>query len=124
LRSDNMELDQTTSNDVINRNDKGQFLKGTKGVGGRKTGSRNKLGEAFIADLYNDYLENGADVIAAVRESDPVAYLRIISHLLPQKAEVDINHAVQIVQIPSPKTNAELEQLHHQRLLDVTPPKG
>ncbi len=42
---------------------KGRFLSGNSG-GGRPKGSRNQLGEAFIADLYADWQANGAETIA------------------------------------------------------------
>lgn len=51
---------------------------------GRVPGSRNKVGEAFLADLYEDYLEGGKAAIAAVRLTEPLGYLKIIASLLPK----------------------------------------
>ena len=53
---------------------------------GRPKGSRNKLAEAFIADVYADWLEHG--ILALVRVRQPAAYLRIVAALLPQHIEV------------------------------------
>lgn len=56
-----------------------------EGNPGRPKGSRNKLGEAFIAALYEDFTENGAEVIVDVRTTKPVQYLRVIASLLPKE---------------------------------------
>ena len=55
---------------------------------GRPKGSRNKLGEAFLADLYADWLEGGIDAIKRVRETQPAAYLRVIVSVLPKQLEI------------------------------------
>jgi hypothetical protein len=51
---------------------------------GRPKGSRNKLGEHFIAALCADFEEHGTAVIAHVREGDPAVYLRVVAGLVPQ----------------------------------------
>jgi hypothetical protein len=51
---------------------------------GRPKGSRNRLGEEFLSDLYADWVEHGASVIAEVRERNPAVYLRIVAGLVPQ----------------------------------------
>lgn len=55
---------------------------------GRPKGSRNKLGEAFIADLYADWLAHGADVIEKVRAERPQDYLKVTASILPKQLEV------------------------------------
>src|SRR5262249_51390167 len=55
---------------------------------GRPKGSRNKLAEAFIADVYADWLEHGILALVRVREKQPAAYLRVVASLLPQHVEV------------------------------------
>lgn len=57
---------------------------------GRPKGSRNKLGEAFIQDLYADWQANGPEAIERVRRERPDVYLKVIASLLPQK--LDISH--------------------------------
>jgi hypothetical protein len=52
--------------------------------GGRPKGSRNKLGEHFIAALCADFERHGVDVITRVREDDPAVYLRVIAQVVPQ----------------------------------------
>jgi hypothetical protein len=42
----------------------GRFLTGNNG-GGRKPGSRNKLCEAFIADLHSRWMTDGPQVLDA-----------------------------------------------------------
>ena len=50
---------------------------------GRPKGSRNKLGERFIAAMCADFEEHGASVIERVREEDPAVYLRVVAGLVP-----------------------------------------
>jgi hypothetical protein len=55
---------------------------------GRPRGSRNKLGEDFIAALYEDFQVNGADVIQTVRTDKPDQYLKVIASILPKELHV------------------------------------
>jgi hypothetical protein len=57
--------------------------------GGRPKGSRNKLGEAFIEALHDDFLQHGPTVICRVREEDPVAYMKVCASLLPKEVKVE-----------------------------------
>jgi hypothetical protein len=62
------------------------------GEGGRKKGSRNRLGEAFIEDLYQSWLTNGPAAIEAVLKTKPEAYLRTIASLLPRDLNLNVNN--------------------------------
>lgn len=50
---------------------------------GRPKGSRNKLGEQFLAALCADFEAHGARVIERVREEEPGVYLRVIARVVP-----------------------------------------
>ena len=69
---------------TIARGTNGQFLKGSKGLGGRKPGSRNKLGEKFISDLAADWQKNGKAALETVRNEHPEIYLRVIASIIPR----------------------------------------
>lgn len=56
---------------------------------GRPKGSRNKLGEAFIAALHDDFTEHGVATIQAVREDRPHEYLRVVAGLLPKEFKIE-----------------------------------
>lgn len=58
---------------------------------GRPAGSRNKLGEAFIADIYADWQENGVATITKVREERPHEYLKVVAGILPKTLDVNLN---------------------------------
>src|SRR5271166_2931305 len=78
------------------RNARGRFITGNSGGPGRPTGSRNRLGEEFLGDLYADWAEHGASVIAEVRQKSPAAYLRVVAGLVPQQVGItDIREEVQ-----------------------------
>lgn len=70
------------------KDEKGRFLTGNNG-GGRPKGSRNKLGEAFVAALHDDFEKHGVETIAKVRDTDPVAYVKVVASLLPKEIKIE-----------------------------------
>ena len=66
------------------RDSRGRFKSGNIGGPGRPPGSRNALGEAFVADVYEDWTKHGEAVLAQVRIDNPGAYLRVIASLVPR----------------------------------------
>jgi hypothetical protein len=56
---------------------------------GRPKGSRNRLGGAFVSDLYADWQQHGPAVIEQVRLSRPNDYLRVVASLVPREVEVE-----------------------------------
>lgn len=55
---------------------------------GRPKGSRNKLGEAFIAALHDDFQEHGVAAIQAVRAERPHEYLKVVASILPKELKI------------------------------------
>jgi hypothetical protein len=73
------------------RNARGQFLVGHTGIGGRPRGARNKLGEAFLQDLHEDWEKHGKSVIEQVRREDPSTYLRVMASVVrPSSSEPEV----------------------------------
>lgn len=70
----------------------GRFLSGNIG-GGRKPGARNKLGEAFIAALHDDFQNHGVAAIEVVRTEKPDQYLKVIASLLPKEMNLNVTDA-------------------------------
>lgn len=70
----------------------GRFVTGNIG-GGRPKGSRNKLGEAFLDALHNDFEEHGVAAIEIVRAEKPDQYLKVIASLLPKEMNLNVNDA-------------------------------
>lgn len=58
---------------------------------GRPKGSRNKLGEAFLAALHDDFNEHGIAAIQTVRAEKPDQYLKVIASILPKELNVNVN---------------------------------
>lgn len=69
----------------------GRFVTGNIG-GGRPKGSRNKLGEQFIDDLYADWQAHGVETLARVRDEKPDQYLKVVASILPKDLNVNINN--------------------------------
>lgn len=55
---------------------------------GRPKGSRNKLGEAFLAALNEDFQAHGVAAIEKVRTEKPEHYLKVIASILPKQVEI------------------------------------
>lgn len=73
---------------MADKDEKGRFLPGNSGFGGRPKGSRNKLNEDFVRALSDDFAEHGVDVIKAVRTEKPDAYLKVVASLAPKHVEL------------------------------------
>lgn len=58
---------------------------------GRPKGSRNKLGEQFLSDMYTDWQANGAAVIASVRAEKPDIYLKVVASILPKELNIKVS---------------------------------
>jgi hypothetical protein len=68
----------------------GRFLPGNSGNGGRKKGSRNKLGEQFLLDAYEEWKRSGPAALKTMAETDPGGFVRVIAAILPAKLDVTI----------------------------------
>ena len=68
-----------------------QFQTGHSGGPGRPKGSKNKLAESYLQDLYEHYLEEGQAAIKRVCEERPDVYIQLIARLIPK--DLDINHS-------------------------------
>jgi hypothetical protein len=67
-----------------------QFKPGNK-LGGRKKGSRSKLGEAFLSAMHADFEAHGSEVIEKVRVEKPDAYLKVVASILPKELNVKVD---------------------------------
>ena len=69
----------------------GQFVVGHAGFGGRPKGSRNKLGEQFVADLHHEWQQSGAAALRRVAKDDPVQFVRVVAGILPKELDATLN---------------------------------
>lgn len=75
---------------TIERVEGGKFAAGVSAnPAGRPKGSRNKLGEAFITDLYESWKDHGAATIDKVRVEKPDVYVKVVASLMPQHHVVE-----------------------------------
>jgi hypothetical protein len=56
---------------------------------GRPKGSRNKFGEAFIADFYEDWKAHGVEAIKDMREKSPADYVKVAASIIPKQLEIN-----------------------------------
>ena len=59
---------------------------------GRPRRSRDRLTEAFLIKMEADWRKHGPDAIAAAREKDPAAYLRVIASLVPKDITLNVEN--------------------------------
>jgi hypothetical protein len=55
---------------------------------GRPKGSRNKLAESFIRDVYEKWEDQGPAVLAETIKRKPWEFVKIVAGLMPQKLEI------------------------------------
>lgn len=72
------------------RDEHGRFIVPPKSPG-RPKGARNKLGEAFLSDLYANWQDHGADTIETVRTEKPDQYLKVVASILPKELNVKVS---------------------------------
>lgn len=68
----------------------GRFQPGNNGGPGRPKGSRNKLGEAFLADMMTAWEAQGQEAIARVIEERPQDFLKVVAGILPKEMNVNV----------------------------------
>jgi hypothetical protein len=74
------------------------FVKGKSGnPAGREKGSRNKLSEAFLADVCAEWERNGIEALRKVREDDPSTFIKVVASLIPKEVTGDNGGPLQIV---------------------------
>ena len=91
----------SSSNDVVIRDDRGRYLKGMPGGPGRPRGSRNKLTEDFFADLHAAWKEHGRAAIYRVIAERPEAFLAIVART------IDVRRRARAVPTSSDPINRE-----------------
>jgi Family of unknown function (DUF5681) len=60
-------------------------------LAGRPKGSRNKLGEQFLADLYAFWETAGPTVIQAAAYDNPAAFVKVMAMILPQELKLGLD---------------------------------
>ena len=87
---------ETQASEQPERDERGRFLAGNSGNGGRRRGSRNLLAQAFIDALHDDFSQNGVSAIEIVRRTKPDVYVRVVAAILPRELDValSINHSL------------------------------
>lgn len=66
------------------------FRPGQSGnLGGKPTGTRNRLAAALLQALADDFEKHGKTAILSCRSEAPARYLQIVSSLLPKELAVE-----------------------------------
>jgi hypothetical protein len=60
---------------------------------GKRTGTRDRINEAFLRDLEEFWRESGPAAIKAAAESNPAALIGAMVKLLPKDVNVEVKHS-------------------------------
>jgi hypothetical protein len=82
---------------------------------GRPKGSRNKLGEAFLEALHDDFAANGVAAIQQARLESPIQYVKVIASLLPSEHKITFTEQYEAM------TDAELADRARQLAAAMAP---
>ena len=87
---------------------------------GRPKGSLNKIQSLFYDDLYQDWIEHGAQSVIDLRESSPVKYVQLVASIMPKSIEVDDKGSIKWVINSQPLTSEDDWRQRHELLRDDT----
>jgi hypothetical protein len=76
------------------RDERGRFLPGNSGNGGRRPGSRNKLAQDFIDTAYKLWKEGGETALREVMLKQPAKFCALIAALQPQHFKHEVEHTI------------------------------
>lgn len=81
---------------------------------GRPRGSRNKLADAFIADLKTVWEEDGIDALRRAAREDAVGFIRVVAGLMPRSLDLNIDATSSATSFAQNFANA-VSLLHQQK---------
>ncbi len=76
---------------------------------GRPKGSRAKISESFLRDVYEAWEKHGMKVLLEVIEKQPVAFMKTVSYLIPR--EWNIKHTDAFSEMSEDDLRRALEQV-------------
>lgn len=68
----------------------GRFLSGNNGGPGRQKGSRNKLAEQFISDVYELWQRSGISALERVVKDEPATFVKVVANILPRQLDATL----------------------------------
>ena len=81
---------------------------------------RNRLGKAFISRMRADFQKHGIATIEKVRKEKPEVYLNLVSRLVPQQLEVNVEHSFTDVLLEAAKRYDNARDITDSVIIEAT----
>lgn len=81
---------------------------------------RNRLGKAFISRMRADFQKHGIATIEKVRKEKPEVYLNLVSRLVPQQLEVNVQHSFTDVLMEAAKRYKDITPAEEKDIIEAT----
>jgi hypothetical protein len=74
-----------------------RFQPGMQKIGGRKVGTRNKLSEAFLRDLHEEWERSGRAALKILAVENPAMLAGLVAKVIPQAFDADMPATLHII---------------------------
>jgi hypothetical protein len=78
---------------------------------GRPVGAKGRFSEALVSDFASEWREYGPEIIATVRQKDPVAFLQIATRLVPKEFLVQLERPSSVENLTDEELEGVIEAL-------------
>lgn len=82
--------------------------------------ARNRLGKQFISRMRADFQKHGIATIEKVRKEKPEVYLNLVSRLVPQQMEVNVQHSFTDVLMEAARRYKDITPKEEERIIEGT----
>ena len=79
---------------------------------GRPKGSKNKISEKFLENLYENWERHGVNALDKAAESDPMQYVKMVASLVPRELMKETSINISFIEALKQINQSETELLN------------